>query len=80
MKLVYAPGCALTLYKPHLAAKMHTALRENLGEVARLDTCCRMFPPLPDGTQIINTCPGCDRRYRENYPRATNRSVWEVIA
>lgn len=50
-----------------------------MGEVARLDTCCRKFPELTDGAIVINTCPGCDRRYKENHPKATNKSVWEVI-
>ena len=80
MEYVYAPGCALTLYKPHLAEKMHAMLNENLGEMARLDTCCRNHPTLPKGTCVINTCPGCDRRYRSYYKESTTKSVWEVIA
>lgn len=37
-------------------------------------------PRTPDGAQVINTCPGCDRRYRNNYTGSTTRAVWEVIA
>ncbi|MCX6649218.1 MAG: (Fe-S)-binding protein [Candidatus Bathyarchaeota archaeon] len=80
MEYVYAPGCALTIYKPHLSEKMHQVLNEHLGEMARLDTCCRNHPELPKGTIVINTCPGCDRRYRNNYTDSTTKSVWEVIA
>jgi len=80
MDRIYAPGCALTIYKPHLADKMHKLLRENLGEMERLDTCCRNHPPLQDGVQVINTCPGCDSRYRNNYTTSTTKSVWEVIS
>jgi Fe-S oxidoreductase len=77
---IYAPGCALTIYKPHLAEKIHDLLRENLGEIKRLDTCCRNHPPLRDNVQVINTCPGCDRRYRNNYTDSTTKSVWEIIS
>ena len=28
----------------------------------------------------MNICPGCDRRYRENYQDASTVSLWEVIA
>jgi Fe-S oxidoreductase len=80
MDRIYAPGCALTIYKPHLAEKMHELLSKNLGEMGRLDTCCRNHPILRDGVQVINTCPGCDKRYRSNYVNSTTKSVWEVIA
>ena len=80
MKYVYAPGCALIIYKPHLAARLHATLSEHLGEMPRLDTCCRKIPPLPSGTCVINTCPGCDRRYRTYYEDSTTVSLWEVIA
>ena len=80
MNIIYAPGCALTLYKPHLAEKMHRLLNENLGEMERLDICCRNHPMLQDYVQVINTCPGCDRRYRNNYTTSSTKSVWEVIA
>ncbi len=59
---------------------MHRVLNENVGEMMRLDTCCRNHPTLPEGTCVINTCPGCDRRYRDNYTQSTTKSVWEVIA
>ena len=80
MKRVFAPGCALSIYKPHLAEKLHAVLNEHFGSVERLDTCCRNQPTLAEHTQLINVCPGCDRRYRENYPAATTISLWEVLA
>ncbi len=80
MEYVFAPGCALTLYKPRLAERLHATLNEHLGEMPRLDTCCRKLPPLPAGTCVINTCPGCDRRYRTYYAESTTKSLWEVIA
>ena len=80
MEYVYAPGCALILYKPHLADRMHRVLNEHLGEMPRLDICCRKHPELTRGTCVINTCPGCDRRYRSYYADSKTTSVWEVIA
>lgn len=80
MKQLYAPGCALTLYKPHLSEKVHEFLTANLGEMDRLDTCCRLNPEIEEGVNVINTCPGCDRRYKNNYEESTTVSVWETLA
>jgi Fe-S oxidoreductase len=76
MTSVFAPGCGLMLYKPHLAARLH----ELLGPIERLDICCHHVPPLAPGTRVINICPGCDRRYRQNYADASTISLWEVLA
>lgn len=43
-------------------------------------TCCRHDPGLETGTQIINICPGCDKRYRQLYEGITTISLWEVLA
>lgn len=80
MKRLFAPGCALNIYKPHLADRLYTFLQEDLGPMGRLDNCCRNHPVLEEGTEVINTCPGCDRRYRENYAQASTISLWEVLA
>ena len=45
-----------------------------------LHTCCRYIPPLPSGTEVINVCPGCDKRYRENYQDSSTISLWELLA
>ncbi len=80
MKKLFAPGCALTIYKPYLAEKLHQLLDARLGNIERLDICCRNHPLLEDGTEVINICPGCDRRYRENYTNSSTVSLWEVLA
>jgi Fe-S oxidoreductase len=79
MTTQFAPGCALMLYKPHLAERIHRILAANVGPVDMLLTCCRHVPPLAPGTEVINICPGCDRRYRENYADASTISLWEVL-
>jgi Fe-S oxidoreductase len=68
------------LYKPHLAEKMHRVLNRHLGVMDVVSACCRNQPALPPGTRVINICPGCDRRFRENYTESTTVSVWEILA
>lgn len=80
MKRLFSPGCALLIYKPHLAERLFALLNEHVEPMERLENCCRNHPALAAGTEVINTCPGCDRRYRENYDTASTVSLWEVLA
>ena len=80
MKQVYAPGCALMLYKPELAKKVLKFLNKDLGDIPEHLICCRHEPNLESGTQVINTCAGCDRRYRELYDGISTISLWEILA
>ena len=77
---IFAPGCALMIYKPHLSQKILAHLASCLGPLGEHLICCRHQPALPLGTRIINICAGCDRRYRELYPGITTVSLWEVLA
>lgn len=79
-KTVFAPGCAMMLYKPDLAGKIYSFLKKQLGEMDMVLTCCRHDPQLPAGTKIINVCPGCDKRFGNNYPDISTISLWEVLA
>ena len=80
LKHLYAPGCALMIYKPELAQKATDYLNREFGNIPQHLTCCRHEPNLASGTQIINTCAGCDRRYRESYEGISTISLWEVLA
>ena len=80
MNYVYAPGCALTDYKPQLAEKVHAFLIEYLGDVPLYDGCCRVPHTLAEGTTVINTCPGCNRRFQEEQEGISTISLWEVLA
>lgn len=80
MQRMFAPGCALALYKPALIERLHRVLEGSLGPMAILADCCRNQPALDAGTEVINVCPGCDRRYRENYRESSTVSVWEGLA
>lgn len=83
MKQVFAPGCALMIYKPHLAQKAADFLNREIG-LDNLDklhlTCCRHTPNLPLPSQVINICAGCDRRYRSLYEGVSTISFWEIVA
>jgi len=80
VKKVFAPGCALMIYKPDLGRRMLEFLHKDLGDIDEHLTCCRHEPRLPAGTQVINTCAGCDRRYRQLYEGIKTVSLWEVLA
>lgn len=77
---LFAPGCALMLYKPELALKLHSILCKNLGKMEMLTTCCQHDPKLEEFTQIINICPGCDKRFRADYVNSSTISLWEILA
>jgi len=80
MTNVYAPGCALVLYKPHLASKVLAHLNSSGDTVLEHLTCCHHEPCLEPGSVVINTCAGCDRRYRELYDGVSTISLWEILA
>ncbi|MEI6680811.1 MAG: (Fe-S)-binding protein [Mariniphaga sp.] len=80
MKQVFAPGCALMLYKPDLAEKIHHILNKNLGEMDQFLTCCHHNPQIKSATEIINICPGCDKRFGNDYENVTTISLWEILA
>ena len=80
MNKVFAPGCALMLYKPELAERLHRMLNENLGEMDLHLICCRHDPQIPANTEIVNVCPGCDKRFGNDYELTSTISLWEILA
>ena len=80
MKNAFAPGCALILYKPELATKIHNFLNEEEGVMEQYLTCCHHEPPTSEPMNIINVCPGCDKRFANNYNTTTTLSLWEILA
>jgi len=68
------------LYRPDLAGRVLQWLRTEVGYVEEHLTCCRHEPDLPGPARVVNTCPGCDRRYRQLYEGVTTISLWEVLA
>jgi hypothetical protein len=80
IKSMFAPGCALMIYKPELAAKLHSLLKEKMGEMEMLMTCCQHDPKLKQASRIVNICPGCDKRFRADYKNTSTISLWEILA
>lgn len=80
MNKVFAPGCALMLYKPHLAEKLNSFLNDEFEGIKMLTTCCKHEPKLEVKTEVINICPGCDKRFKNDYPITTTISLWEILA
>ena len=79
MSRVFAPGCALMIYKPGLGQRLLGFLNQELGPVGEHLTCCKHEPKLLAGTQVINVCAGCDKRYRTLYEGVSTVSVWELL-
>ncbi len=79
MKKYFAPGCALLIYKPELADKVFNFLQENLNINETLLSCCKHEPKVDIRTEVINICPGCDKRYRNDYAQTSTVSLWEII-
>lgn len=77
---VFTPGCALMIDRPELAEKLHLILNKNLGEMDQLMTCCHHDPQFETQTEVINICPGCDKRFENDYPNCTTISLWEILA
>jgi Fe-S oxidoreductase len=77
---VFAPGCALMIYKPELAEKVHLMLNENIGKIDKLMLCCQHDPKFTAKTEVINICPGCDKRFENDYPNTSTVSLWEILA
>ncbi|MCE1198626.1 MAG: (Fe-S)-binding protein [Marinilabiliales bacterium] len=78
-KIAFAPGCALMLYKPQLAFRIHASLKQRIPELEMLSLCCKSEPYPGEASEIINLCPGCDRRYSNDYPSTHTRTLWEVL-
>jgi Fe-S oxidoreductase len=80
MQYMFAPGCAIVLYKNRLAERLYDYLCARYGDVGLLLTCCRHTPKAAVGRCVISVCPGCDRRYRQNYETPSTVSLWELLA
>ena len=67
MKYLYAPGCALMAYKPHLAERLKEVATKFYGSMDTLLSCCFTTPQLEPGTRIITPCATCAEKYTKLY-------------
>lgn len=68
------------IYKPELAEILHLILNENLGKMDQLMTCCHHDPKFNTKTEVVNICPGCDKRFGKDYQNCSTISLWEILA
>jgi len=80
MKKLFAPGCALLIYKPNLAEKIFVTLKKIYHDIEWHETCCHHSPENCEPVKIINVCPGCNRRYKSLYKDVSTVSLWEIFA
>lgn len=80
MEYLYAPGCALLVYKPLLAEKLKQYIESHYGRMATLTACCFNKPVLEPGTCIITPCATCNNRYRSLYKDCRTIYILDVIA
>jgi len=80
MKKLFSPGCALMLYKPELADQICNMLIKMQTCSNMYTNCCHHKPITDKALFIINTCPGCHRRYSSLYRNVKTISLWEILA
>lgn len=80
MSYVYAPGCALMVYKPHLAERLKEVAERKYGKMETLLTCCFHAPQLEEGTRIVTPCATCARRYAEHGAVCASEFLLETLA
>lgn len=69
---LYAPGCALMVYKPYLADKLKDIIEQTYSPVNTLLSCCLHKPTVNPGTNIITACATCAEQYTKKYPDCTS--------
>ncbi|MDD3202712.1 MAG: (Fe-S)-binding protein [Pygmaiobacter massiliensis] len=78
-KCYFNPGCAMSLEYPQTEHKALALIHACFGPAVMHNICCHHNPGLPQGSVIINTCGGCDRRFRSLYPGIRTISLWELL-
>jgi Fe-S oxidoreductase len=77
-KTYFNPGCALSVYKPHMEQRILHSLNERLGPVAMHNICCDNDPSVEKGAVIINTCAGCDKMFSK-IDGISTVTLWEAV-
>ena len=80
MKYIYAPGCALVVYKPHLAERLKEVVEAHYSQMPTLLSCCFNRPELDADTCIITPCSTCREQYRKHYPQCSTLYFLKELA
>lgn len=79
-KLYFNPGCAMSTHNPASEGKVFELLKKHFKTIKMHNRCCKHSPNIEEGSTIINSCAGCDRRFRSLYQGVQTISIWEVLA
>ena len=80
MRTLFAPGCALRAYKPHLIRKMKDFLTESGIVDGEYETCCKLPQSIHEEAVLINCCPGCSHKFETAFSNVKAVSLWKVLA
>ena len=80
MQYLYAPGCALMAYKPHLSEQLLRYVTQTYEPMDTLLSCCFNTPQLPPDTCIVTPCATCAERYAKLYPHCTSEFLLTRLA
>ena len=78
MKILFAPGCALRVYKPELVDDLTKFLSENNIIDGTYDICCKSDWTIEEDVQIIDCCPGCSHQFSSR-SNVHVISLWKVL-
>jgi len=79
MRRVYAPGCALWIYKREVVERVVEFLNKEVGEVSTISACCESNPDLAGEVEVINTCSSCEKKYRTLGADIRSTSFWDIL-
>ena len=79
MKTLFAPGCALKAYKPHLIQRMYSFLLASGMVEGEYLTCCKLPGDIAEDTTLINCCPGCSHKFETAFAHAFPVSLWKAL-
>jgi len=76
---LFAPGCALMNYKPHLIDRMTAFLTEAGIVSGTYLPCCKGAPSVSSPVTLITCCPGCDHVFNAYHTGISTSSLWKVL-
>lgn len=80
MDYMFTPGCALLMYKPHLADQVEQYLSSRGYEIKRSEICCYHNQRRVEETTAIVVCSGCARRFKREHQSIEPVSLWQIMA
>lgn len=79
MDKLFAPGCALRKYKPHLIYKIKNFLLENGIANGEYEPCCKELLNPQEDTILINCCPGCSHMFETKFLNVRSVTLWKIL-